>query len=167
VSDVVRVVYTKFDGSLHWNHEGRLLGEDGHGIWVGVPAGTPVRKGEKPAYPAEAPHVLLFPRDGWWTGCFNAAPHRTEIYCDITTVPRWIGAGEVTMVDLDLDVRRRRTGRVELLDEDEFALHQVRYDYPPDVVAEARTTADWLLGAVRRREEPFDGGYREWLALVG
>ena len=46
-SDLVRVVYRKFDGSLHWNQPAWRLGEDEHGVWVGAPAGTPVRLGEQ------------------------------------------------------------------------------------------------------------------------
>ncbi len=162
--DQVRIVYRKYDGSLHWNQPGWLLGEDEYGIWVGGPAGTPVRRGHEHGTPAETATVLLLPRDGWWTASFNAPPHRTEVYCDITTVPRWPTADEVTMVDLDLDVRRRRAGRVELLDEDEFAAHRVRYGYPPDVVAQAESAAQWLVGALTEDVEPFCHAYQHWLA---
>ena len=163
---MVRVIYTKYDGALHWNYTCQHLGEDEHGVWVGAPSGTAVRRGELATGPVEAPHVLLFPRDGWWTGCFNAAPHRTEIYCDVTTVPLWHGAAGVTMVDLDLDVRRRRAGAVELLDEDEFVEHGLRYGYPAEIVSAARTSADWLFDAVARRVEPFNTAYHPWLAQV-
>jgi protein associated with RNAse G/E len=164
--DKVRVRYRKYDGSLHWNYPALRLGEDDHGIWLGVPMETVVFKGEPKWGPVEAPHILLMPRDGWWTATFNAEPHRTEIYCDITTVPRWPTPDEVTMIDLDLDVRRRRTGEVQLLDEDEFAAHRVKYGYPPEVATAAETTADWLRAAVRDRIEPFGSYYTHWLARV-
>lgn len=164
--DRVRVVYRKFDGSLHWNQYGWRLGEDDYGVWVGAPAGTAVHRGETLANPADAAHVVLFPRGSWWTGMFNAAPRRTEIYCDITTVPYWPTPSEVTMVDLDLDVRRRRAGLVELLDEDEFAAHQVKYAYPAEVVEAAWDAAHWLTGALRERVEPFGSAYRSWLDLA-
>lgn len=93
------------------------------------------------------------PRDGWWTASFNALPNKVEIYCDIATVPRW-SDGEVTMIDLDLDVIRMRDGRVILDDEDEFEEHQVRYAYPPDVIENARITAARLMEAVRTRAAP-------------
>jgi protein associated with RNAse G/E len=70
------------------------------------------------------------------------------------------------MVDLDLDVRRRRAGTVEILDEDEFAVHQVRYGYPPEVIQQARAAAEWLAGALRDRVEPFGTGYRHWLDMI-
>jgi predicted RNA-binding protein associated with RNAse of E/G family len=109
---------------------------------------------------------MLFPRDGWWTASFNAAPHRTDVYCDITTVPTWPGPDVVTMVDLDLDVRRRRTGLVEILDEDEFALHQVRYGYPAEVIEQAWAAAEWLATALTDQIEPFGSAYRHWLDVI-
>ena len=33
--DQVRIVYRKYDGTLHWNQPGWRLGEDGYGVWVG------------------------------------------------------------------------------------------------------------------------------------
>ncbi|MGI5246982.1 DUF402 domain-containing protein [Dactylosporangium sp. CA-139066] len=162
----VRVVWRKFDGALHWNYETDLLGEDEHGIWLGARTGTPVHRGTTSTGPVESPHVLLFPRRAWWTACFNATPHRTEIYCDITSVAHWPSETEVTAIDLDLDVIRRRTGEVILADEDEFAVHQVRYGYPADVIAEAQASADWLLSAVGDRLEPFGSAYHRWLELV-
>ncbi len=162
----INVVFRKYDGSLHWNYLASRLGEDEHGVWLGAPAGTELRRGEAAIELAEMDHVLLLPRDGWWAAAFNAPPKRTEIYCDISTVPRWPSADEVTMIDLDLDVLRRRSGLVELVDEDEFAEHQVRFGYPPDVISQARATADWLVAAVTERREPFGSTYGSWLRQV-
>jgi uncharacterized protein len=164
--DDVRVVYRKFDGALHWNHPARRLGEDEHGIWLGVPVNTRVFKGDPEWGPVEAPFTMLMPRAAWWTATFNAAPHRTEVYCDVTTVPHWPTPNEVTMIDLDLDVRRRRAGAVEKLDEDEFAVHRIRFGYPDEVVREAEAAADWLFAAVRDRVEPFGVDFTHWLARV-
>lgn len=162
----IRVVYTKYDGSTHWHHAALRLGEDEHGVWAGCPAGSPLRRGHEAPVIFPDPFVMVFPRDAWWTGSFNAAPNKTEIYCDVTTVPRWPDATTVTMVDLDLDVIRRRGGRIFLDDEDEFAEHQARYGYPADVVDHARASADRLMRAVADRAEPFADGYRPWLALL-
>jgi uncharacterized protein len=162
--EIVNVVYRKYDGSLHWNHPSLLLGEDEHGVWIGCTAGSGARKGDGPVIPSASAFVMLFPRDGWWTASFNALPNRVEIYCDIATVPQW-SDGEVTMIDLDLDVIRMRDGRVILDDEDEFEEHQIRYAYPPDVIENARTTAARLMEAVRTRAAPF-GAAPHWLAQV-
>ena len=160
-----RVVYRKYDGGLHWNFPGWLLGEDEHGRWVGCAPDTTAHRGAEVAAVWDVASVLLFPRDAWWTASFNAEPHKTAIYCDISSVPEWRD-GMVTMIDLDLDVIRRRDGTVFVDDEDEFAEHQVRYAYPPDVVAGAERSAAWLLDAVTQRSGPFGGAHESWLAQV-
>ncbi|WP_279579576.1 DUF402 domain-containing protein [Fodinicola feengrottensis] len=88
-----------------------------------------------------------------------------EVYCDICTVPVRTD-NQVTMVDLDLDVVRRWDGVVEILDEDEFEIHQVTYGYSPEVIASARKAADELAEIVRSGAEPFATAYKPWLAKV-
>jgi protein associated with RNAse G/E len=126
-----------------------------------------MRKGHNPEVSVPEAHVVLFPRDAWWTATFNAAPRRTEIYCDITTPPRWPSPDEVTMVDLDLDVLRKRGADGPILvDEDEFAEHQVRYGYPAEVIGAASEAAQWLMEAVAARVGAFGGAHERWLAMV-
>ncbi|MFI0976024.1 DUF402 domain-containing protein [Streptomyces sp. NPDC021093] len=165
----VRVVVHKFDGSLHWHHSMVRLGEDEHGVWLGAPIGTVYSKGgEGEVYATEERRVMLFPRSAWWTALFQSAPARLDVYCDVTTPPEWLGAGEVTTVDLDLDVCRiRQDGSVFVDDEDEFISHQERYRYPQDVIRHAESTAEWLSGALRDGTEPFGNRYRSWLEQVG
>jgi protein associated with RNAse G/E len=163
----VQVNYRKYDGTLHWNLRMRRLGEDTHGVWLGLPADSVMRKGHDPEVPLPEAHVILFPRAAWWTAVFNAAPRSTEIYCDITTPPQWPSPAEVTMVDLDLDVLRKRGADGPILvDEDEFAEHQVRYGYPAEVIEAAESAARWLMAAVADGTGPFDGSHRRWLAMV-
>ena len=81
--DVVRVDYRKYDGSPHRSYPALRLGEDEHGVWLGVPGGDLVNSGATFKY--DDPYVLLVPRDGWWTAMFNSPLRRTEIYCDVAT----------------------------------------------------------------------------------
>jgi uncharacterized protein len=164
----VRLAFRKYDGSLHWHNTMTRLGEDRHGIWLGGPRGLISRKGEHgPPVMAEHAQVVLIQPDAWWTAAFNAAPFSTEIYVDVTTPPVWTSPSEVTMVDLDLDVLRFRADRsVLIVDQDEFAEHQIRYGYPPDIIAAAEKSADWLHGVLGDGTEPFATDYRTWLAMV-
>lgn len=155
---MVQVRYTKYDGSLHWHFTMHPLGSDEHGVWLGAPHGTPVQRGNERPIPSPA-FTLLIPRDDWWTAVWNAAagatPFHYEVYVDVTTPATW-EPRRVTMVDLDLDVVRTRTGECSIHDEDEFAEHAPAFGYPPDVVASARRSADLLLERVAARTEPFD-----------
>lgn len=165
-SGVVRVVYTKYDGSRHRDYPAQRLAEDELGTWLGVRAGTASVYHGRPSV-EKIPFVLLVPHSAWWTAMFNPPPRTSEVYCDIATPARWDGADRVALIDLDLDVvRRRNTGLVQLLDEDEFADHRQRFGYPDDVVASARAASAELLGALGDGTEPFASAYRKWLALV-
>ena len=164
---VVQVVFLKYDGRPHRSYPAHWLGQDESGTWLGVTSGSAATvDGDRPIVRDE-PYVLLVPRRAWWTAMFNAAPRRTEVYCDITTPATWTGADEVTVVDLDLDVRRRRWGVIEQLDSEEFAEHRVRFGYPDEVVTQARAASDWLATALGDGTEPFASVFRSWLALVG
>ena len=164
----VRVVYTKYDGSLHWHMTAQYLGEDMHGIWLGTRGGQPIQRGDEPPIILPEPWVQLVPAGQWWTATFNAAPASTEIYCDIGTPARWPSPDEVTMADLDLDVLRRRGDQeVLIVDQDEFAEHQVRYAYPAEVISQAEQAAAWLHTAISAKAEPFGLRYLDWLTLVG
>jgi uncharacterized protein len=163
----VRVVYTKYDGSLHWHQAMTYLGQDEYGTWLGAFAGSRAQRGDEPPILLEQPFAQLIPDRQWWTAVFNGEPARTEIYCDISSPPRWPDENEVTMVDLDLDVLRVRADQqVVLVDEDEFAEHQVKYSYPPDVISQAEQSAQWLLQAIKSGTEPFASAFRPWLDQV-
>jgi len=162
----VRLVFTKYDGSLHWHQIMRYLGEDVHGVWLGMPGGATAQRGSEPPVRFDEPMVQLVPAGQWWTAVFNDAPAEVDVYCDISTPARWVHDGEVTMVDLDLDVIRRRGGQILLDDQDEFAEHQVRYGYPAELIRQAEQAAAWLLAAVSAGAEPFGLAYQAWLDKV-
>lgn len=170
-AEPVRSVYCKYDGSLHWHTTLLWLGEDQHGAWLGSPGGGVSRRGSEPSITLGYAYLTLVPRDAWWTAIFNAAgQERTEIYCDVTTVPEWHEDDEgprFTMIDLDLDVIRRRDGEIVVDDEDEFRAHRVEMDYPPDVVAAAEASCRWLVAAMAADRSPFDvATYEPWLERI-
>jgi hypothetical protein len=159
---MVSVVFTKWGDRPHWHFDCLHVGEDEHGVWLAGPPGTLLQRADEPPIHHENGFVQLIPHQGDWLASFDKDDW-CEVYVDVTTRPCWAGS-TVTCVDLDLDVVRNRDGRVELLDEDEFLEHQVRYRYPAEVIEGARATAGWLLEAVAARREPFGGAGRAWLA---
>lgn len=160
----VQVVFRKYDGALHWHYPAFRLGEDQHGVWLGISPPAIARRGTELELTLTEPAVMLVPRSGWWTAQFCPTIEH-NLYCDITTVPEWRD-GTVTMVDLDLDVVRRQDGTVFLDDEDEFEAHRVAYGYPPEIVVGAKDAAEHLLAIVRSGSGPFGGAHEPWLAKV-
>jgi hypothetical protein len=164
----VRVVLRKYDGSPHRHQTMRRLGEDEHGVWLWAPAGNPVYLGDgSGSFDAAHLAVRLIPTGGrWWSALFCPAPANPAVYCDIVTPPEWSTAGEVAMVDLDLDVCRYQDGRVQIHDEDEFITHRFAYAYPEPVVSRALDAADDVWHALAGDTEPFAGVYKCWLDRV-
>jgi hypothetical protein len=174
VSDV-RVLFRKWHDRPHWEYDARLVGEDEHGTWVGAPAGTHLSR-PGAAFDSPAEFVSVVPREGAFVATFYGAHPRppgdpVELYVDITTVPTWTtdadGRAVLTMVDLDLDVVRGRSGRVWVDDEDEFADHRVRFDYPDEVVRLATTSCGTVHAQVLAGSGPFAPGLgRAWLSRL-
>jgi hypothetical protein len=156
--------FTKWGGKRHWRYETEPVGTDRYGLWLGGRAGIRLQRGFED--PVIQPHdfVVLVPAHGCWIANWNA-PDEAEIsvYVDVTTEPR-LEADVVHAVDLDLDVVRLRDGTVRVLDEDEFAEHQVRYGYPAEIVALARRTTDDLVARITAGTEPFATVGTAWLA---
>jgi predicted RNA-binding protein associated with RNAse of E/G family len=154
--DEVRIVFGKWGGRPHWEFDALRLGEDEHGVWLGTPRHTPMRRPGAEFRTGEH-QVVLVPPDAYVATFY--APGGTvpcDIYVDISTVPV-VGDGSITTVDLDLDVIRGWTGRVWVDDEDEFADHRVRFGYPSDVVDLAVISCEAVRRAVAASRAPFDG----------
>ena len=104
----------------------------------------------------EQAFVVLVPPADPFAASFHAPGRWVETYVDIATPPVWDGS-TLHLVDLDLDVVKGRTGRVWVDDEDEFADHRVRFDYPDDVVSMAVSSCDEVRVAVESGAAPYDG----------
>lgn len=160
----VRCQMTKWGDRPHWQFTGVHLGEDSHGRWIGFPTGT---HNSRPgfAFDSEVDSVTLVPYDAWFLATFHAPGIWCDLYVDIATPAVWQG-DLLTSTDLDLDVIRLTWGEAFIDDEDEFAEHTKVFAYPPEVVASARASADFVLAAVREGRPPFDGSHQRWLDLL-
>ena len=78
-------------------------------------------------------------------------------YCNVTTPPTYDGQ-QIGYIDLDLDVTVRPNGCIELLDQDEFEVHQKLYGYPRDVIDRAESAARELRCLARSGSFPFSEG---------
>lgn len=121
-----------------------------------------MQRGHEPVRYSKAVDVKVIPEGKWWTAIWAwERPH--DVYVDIITPPQWSGS-TVTMVDIDLDVVRWADGRVEVLDEDEFAEHRVKYAYPERLADTARATTAQIAVAVEAAHEPFGDVGKNWMA---
>jgi len=162
VMDVVQVDLRKWPDNAHWRYSGHLLGEDSHGTWLWVPSWATARRASETPRQVEAGFVTVVDESKWWTANFYMGHPVLSVYVNISTPPKWSGT-RLRAVDLDLDVIRDINGRVAVLDEDEFALHQQTLSYPADLIAQTRQAADTATQLVTDRAEPFGTAADPWL----
>jgi predicted RNA-binding protein associated with RNAse of E/G family len=165
--DVTKVEWDgrKWPDQVHWQYALRRLGRDEHGVWLYAPPDTVVQRGEEPPRGLEAGFVALVPEDAWWTAEFYWDHPWLAVYVNIGTPCEWDG-DRVTQIDLDLDVVRLLDGSVKTIDEDEFADHQIRYDYPQELVDAARRAANETTRMLEEGVEPFGVAANHWIDLV-
>lgn len=160
--DRIRVVMTKWGDQPHWEFDGRYLGSDEHGDWLGFPASTVMSRPGVEVRP-ENDQVGLVPAGGAaYLATFHSPGGSVWTYVDMTSVPTWDGP-VVRAIDLDLDVVKPLDGPPYVDDEDEFAEHQVLFGYPAEVIAMAEAARDEVFAAVTRETAPFDGSSDRWL----
>lgn len=164
----VVVRFRKFDGTPHWTHYGFLLGSDEFGVWVGCPEDVElIKPGSKYVWPSW--WVMCFPRDRGFVLTANPRPLpkvSTHTYVDVTSVPSWhqtCQGLEVRMVDYDLDIIRRFSGEVKLIDQEDFARHQVSMKYPKELISECLAGSRRVLTEVESEVSPFDETSRAWV----
>lgn len=158
----VTLQFYKYPDLLHWRHDMKLLGEDRFGIWLGAPLGTVIQRGHEDPMTWKHPFVQLIQPTRPWIPIWNVDPVSTEIYVDVTTVPRRTAPDRFEAIDVDLDVVRLVDGTVDVLDEDEFEEHRVSLGYPDWLIDQARTTTADVVVAIESGRPPFDGSHLPW-----
>jgi protein associated with RNAse G/E len=159
----VTVQFLKNPDIIHWGFETHRLGEDEWGTWIGVPTGTKRWKGERAVRPTPVAAVFLAPREQWWHLHYTGATTEFSHFVDIATPPVWVNENRYEMIDLDLDVVRRQDGVVEIEDEDEFEIHQVRYGYTEEMITRAVEETARVADMLRGHQEPFFAVAQAWL----
>jgi len=146
----------KWGGHPHYRGVMHHLGDDVHGSWLWGPAGRTIERDGETMFVTEFDVVTLISPGAWWTLSWWLGHPEVTLYVNIDTPAIWDDDRVVT-VDLDLDVIRFTDGRVAVVDEDEFALHQQRYAYPRELIAAAEAATATALELASRSEPPFDG----------
>lgn len=156
-----------------------VLGEDEHGQWAALPAGSPVRRESGTVLRYRSPQLFCYPHDRWWMARLGGpdASFRAEradgtvrVFADpapdrvdIGTPPVESDDG-ISFVDLVLDVGRDAGGSVMVLDEHEVDELAARWGIPPAYLVDARRSGAEVAAMLAARTAPFDDDTpRRWL----
>jgi protein associated with RNAse G/E len=159
----MRMHSTKYDGSLHYRYPVEVIDRSPDRLvtWTAPGAAVQSYRGAKTGvrnilsfFWLDRPYVLHALWDSAW--------QPQSLYVDIATGTHW-SEDTVGYVDLDLDVILKHDSPIVLLDdEDEFAEHRVKFDYPAELVAQCHDAVAVVRGFLERRERPFTPDLFAW-----
>jgi protein associated with RNAse G/E len=161
----INIISRKYDGSLRDEHEAFVYAEDEECLVVYAPPGTPEYDHRKQDWSAAPDGILeLYFKSKWYTVLLiceqNSCINQSYTHISMPTVAT---ASGIEWVDLDLDYRVHLDGRIERLDEDEYAERSVIMGYPPAVRAEVRAACAEVEALYAARVYPYN--FDEQLAL--
>jgi protein associated with RNAse G/E len=152
-----KILSLKYDQKPHYTWPANFIEDDGERLYLrSVLGGVLTHYTRGFEEPQKLPSDLTFWRDRWYNVFVNydADYSIRNFYCNVG-MPPIIASNLVTFVDLDLDVRVYPDGSYDLLDEDEFAVHRVHYNYPEWVQQRAWQAVDEIIALAAAHEGPF------------
>ncbi len=79
-----------------------------------------------------------------------------EYYCNICSLPI-LKENNIDIVDLDIDMIIDKEGKYYFVDEDEFEINIIKYQYPASLITEVNHLKEKLESLYRNNVFPFDG----------
>lgn len=109
--------------------------------------------------------IEIFPFNKWYTASIGVTNGLIDdYYCNIC-MPSTIDGDNLCFIDLDLDYVNSN-GEWKMVDQDEFEINQVKYNYPEDLIERTKEEMGNLINLVNNREFPFDGIFQDYIKLT-
>ena len=128
----MRVMCFKHDGSLHrvWD-KAALIYEDDEKIMISN-AKTLIRESDNRVWMAKEPALSIYYKDRWFNIMGIIRSEGIHYYCNMAT-PCVVDEGVIKYIDYDLDLVKTVKGEIKILDEDEFKVNKIKYNYGEDI----------------------------------
>lgn len=144
----------KYNGSLHrtWSKGYVLKASDRETIVITYK--TWVIESDGRRWFTREPAICFFYDDKWYNVISMIRKSGVFYYCNIAT-PSVYDGESIKNIDLDLDIKVYPDFHFEILDEDEFEVHQVTMNYDSDIIHISKEAAKELTEVIKRGEYPF------------
>ncbi|TMW70566.1 nucleoside tri-diphosphate phosphatase [Alteribacter natronophilus] len=107
------------------------------------------------------PAICYFTAHHWFNAIGMIRNDGIYYYCNLGT-PFTYDEEALKYIDYDLDIKVYPDMTYKLLDEDEYAMHSRRMNYPKEVDAILRHSVDELVQWISQRKGPFEPGFIEY-----
>jgi protein associated with RNAse G/E len=161
----VRVEKMKYPNVRYYSYQKRLLRQDGDEIILYNSPGLAITdhlRGGGFYLPTQSVTWCSTARWNSVSAVFEPKGAFKFWYCDVA-MPCTLSDNVLAYVDLDLDLIAYPDGTYRVDDEDEFQAHQREYQYPSEIIEQARAELDGLIAAHKAHAYPFDGSLAEYV----
>ena len=146
----------KFDGTEHRRWQAQLVRRENSLLVFDARFDEEVRHPLLGVIPRGTISLEYYWLDRWYNVFRFLLPDGglRNFYCNVNLPPEFDG-GTMSYVDLELDVLVWPDFSYKVLDEDEFAAHAIKYNYPDYIKNRAPQALDELINLIETRRFPF------------
>jgi uncharacterized protein len=147
----------KFDGREHRRWEARVLRQVDSLLVLDGKFETEIRHDLLGTIAAGTVSIEYYWLDRWYNVFRFMEPGGAlrNYYCNVNIPPTYDGR-VLSFVDLDMDILVAPDLSYQVVDEDEFAVNALRYDYPVEVQGRAYQSLAELKALIETRQFPFN-----------
>lgn len=152
--DQVYIQSYKHDGSLHRTWAKGFVIEANAARIVAVTNHTLVSESDGRKWVTREPAVCFFYPDKWFNVICMIRKNGIHYYCNIASPSLYDGEA-IKNIDYDLDVKISPTGKVTILDEDEYEEHSKQMNYGERLDQVLHSQLHALLKRIEENGSPF------------
>lgn len=156
--DSVFVQSYKHDGSLHRTWSKALVIDVTEDLYVVVTDHSWVVEADQRRWQTKEPAICFYFTKEWFNIISMVRKSGIYYYCNVATPSLYDGEA-IKNIDYDLDVKVFPDGTYLVLDENEFAYHCQKMNYPADIRKICINAKNKLVKMVENQEIPFDFSY--------
>lgn len=159
---VLKIKSLKYPDIPHYEWEGEILEKTEDYLLVRCKSGRKlIHHTRNDVYIINTPSIEYFPLKKWYTAAMEVENGALiSAYCNVA-MPAVLNQNELSFIDLDLDFVKRKNENWEVVDEDEFEVNSMKYQYPEELKNEALKALEKLKQDVVNGIFPFNCQFTE------
>ncbi|BCB05221.1 DUF402 domain-containing protein [Bacillus sp. KH172YL63] len=156
MSQIIHITSLKYPDSLHYEWEGELVWKTSNYVMVLCKAGRKlIHHTKNTTFTIDVTSLEFFSLKEGFTAAMEIRDGSiVSYYCNVAS-PAVLRGNELSYVDLDLDLIKRENEHWQVIDEEEFEINSLKYNYPLELKEGAIRSLEKLLSKVRKKEFPF------------
>jgi protein associated with RNAse G/E len=132
---------------------------------------TKIQEADGKQWISRVPAVSFFIPGEWFNIVALMEEHGVRYYCNLASPP-YKNNNIITYIDYDLDVIRLPSGEINVVDQDEYDAHKLKFHYSETVELKVKEGLDRLLERIQKQQPPFQDHivqsyYEQWIKCKG